>query len=115
MIKVFECLGVQTFEKDEKKGINIYYSEPFDENEKNCSGVKCNHLFTYKNITVPKPGERFKAMYSLGFDFKNQRNIPVLEEIDIVPFKQRELPIGILHNNMVAGLRFGSSPKKEIE
>lgn len=93
MIKVFECLGVQTFEKDGKKGTNIYYSEPFDESEKNCSGVKCNHLFTYKNITVPKPGERFKAMYSLGFDFKNQRNIPILEEIDIVPFnKQRELP-----------------------
>lgn len=72
MIKVFECLGVQTFEKDGKKGTNIYYSEPFDDSEKNCSGVKCNHLFTYKNITVPKPGERFKAMYSLGFDFKNQ-------------------------------------------
>lgn len=96
MIKVFECLGVQTFEKDGKKGTNIYYSEPFDDFEKNCSGVKCNHLFTYKNITVPKPGERFKAIYSLGFDFKNQRNIPVLEELDIVPFnKQRELPFGI--------------------
>ena len=52
MIKVFECLGVQTFEKDGKKGTNIYYSEPFDDFEKNCSGVKCNHLFTYKNITV---------------------------------------------------------------
>ena len=116
MIKVFECLGVQTFEKDSKKGTNIYYSEPFDEYEKNCSGVKCNHLFTYKDITVPKPGERFKARYALGFDFKNQRNIPVLEELDIVPFnKQRELPFGTLHNNMVAGLRFGSSPKKEIE
>ena len=38
MIKVFECLGVQTFEKDGKKGINIYYSEPFDEFEKNFSG-----------------------------------------------------------------------------
>lgn len=115
MIKVFECLGVQTFEKDGKKGTNIYYSESFDDSEKNCSGVKCNHLFTYKNITVPKPGERFKAMYSLGFDFKNQRNIPILEEFCIVPFnKQRELPFGTLHNNMVAGLRFGSSPKKEI-
>lgn len=34
MIKVFECLGVQTFEKDGKKGTNIYYSEPFDEYEK---------------------------------------------------------------------------------
>lgn len=56
--------------------------------KKNCSGVKCNHLFTYKNITVPKPGERFKAIYSLGFDFRNQRNIPVLEEIDIVPFNK---------------------------
>lgn len=87
MIKVFECLGVQTFEKDGKKGTNIYYSESFDDSEENCSGVKCNHLFTYKNITVPKPGERFKAMYSLGFDFKNQRNIPILEEICIVPFK----------------------------
>ena len=31
MIKVFECLGVQTFEKDGKKGTNIYYSEPFDD------------------------------------------------------------------------------------
>ena len=71
-----------------KNGTNIYYSEPFDEYEKNCSGVKCNHLFTYKNITVPKPGERFKAIYSLGFDFKNQRNIPVLEELDIVPFNK---------------------------
>ena len=50
MIKVFECLGVQTFEKDGKKGTNIYYSESFDDSEKNCSGVKCNHLFTYKNI-----------------------------------------------------------------
>lgn len=88
MIKVFECLGVQTFEKDGKKGTNIYYSEPFDDYEKNCSGVKCNHLFTYRNITVPKPGERFKAIYSLGFDFKNQRNIPVLEELDIVPFNK---------------------------
>ena len=88
MIKVFECLGVQTFEKDSKKGTNIYYSEPFDEYEKNCSGVKCNHLFTYKDITVPKPGERFKARYALGFDFKNQRNIPVLEELDIVPFNK---------------------------
>lgn len=88
MIKVFECLGVQTFVKDGKKGINVYYSEPFDESEKNCSGVKCNHLFTYKDITVPKPGERFKAMYSLGFDFKNQRNIPILEELVIVPFNK---------------------------
>lgn len=34
MIKVFECLGVQTFEKDGKKGTNIYYSEPFDDFEK---------------------------------------------------------------------------------
>lgn len=108
MIKVFECLGVQTFEKDGKKGTNIYYSEPFDDYEKNCSGVKCNHLFTYKNITVPKPGERFKAIYSLGFDFKNQRNIPVLEELDIVPFsKQRELPIGIYIITWLPG--FGSA------
>lgn len=77
------------------------------------SAITCS---TYKDITVPKPGERFKAIYSLGFDFKNQRNIPVLEELNIVPFnKQRELPFGTLHNNMVAGLRFGSSPKKEIE
>ena len=98
MNKVFECLGVQTFEKDGKKGTNIYYSEPFDEYEKNCSGVKCNHIFTYKNITVPKPGGRFKAIYSLGFDFKNQRNIPVLEELDIVPFnKQCELPILVFY------------------
>ena len=40
MIKVFECLGVQTFEKDGKKGTNIYYSEPFDEYEKNCSPTR---------------------------------------------------------------------------
>ncbi len=46
MIKVFECLGVQTFEKDGKKGTNIYYSEPFDDSEKNCSGVKCTCLPT---------------------------------------------------------------------
>ncbi len=84
MIKTFECLGVQTFEKDDKVGKNIYYIEPFDEYEKGCVGMKCNHLFTYKQITIPKPGEKFRAYYSQGFDFKTQNNIPVLEEIQIV-------------------------------
>lgn len=84
MIKVFECLGVQTFEKDGKTGTNIYYIEPFDDYVKGCVGMKCNHLFTYKNVTVPKPHDKFKAIYSQGFDFKNQRAIPVLEELIIV-------------------------------
>ena len=71
MIKVFECLGVQTFEKDGKKGTNIYYSESFDDSEKNCSGVKCNDWFTYKNITVQNRVKDLRLSISLALTLTN--------------------------------------------
>lgn len=87
MIKVFECLGVQTFEKDGKKGTNIYYSEPFDEYEKNCSGVKCNHLFTYKNITVPMGGFCFIFEHINIFFYREILwNIIIVKKISIIIF-----------------------------
>ena len=86
-MKTFKCVGIQTFEKDDKKGKIIYYTEPFESYEKNCNGEKVGKIFTYKDVQIPKVGEQFKAYYSVGFDFKTQQNVPVLEEIQIIPFK----------------------------
>ncbi len=86
-MKTFKCVGVQTFEKDNKKGKTIYYIESFDDYEKNCIGEKVGKIFTYKDVQVPKVGEQFKAFYSVGFDFRTQSNVPVLEEIQVIPFK----------------------------
>lgn len=115
MIKVFECLGVQTFEKDGKKGTNIYYSEPFDDSEKIApvlSAITCSptRILQFQSRERDSRLCIHQALTSkTNVTYRYLRSSTQFRSINSVNYL-----FGILHNNMVAGLRFGSSPKKEI-
>lgn len=85
MIKIKECVGINTFtSKTGKKGTQIYYLEPFDQNMENALGMKTGEIFTYNEVSL-NVGDKFKAFYD-SFTF-NGESRPVLAEIQIVDKK----------------------------
>lgn len=86
-IKVKTCVGNQVFTtKDNKEGKKIFYTEDFDSYDKGGFGQKVGELFTYEKVTLPKPGDKFKAFYDVAtylVDGK-QQTVPKLVEIMIV-------------------------------
>lgn len=85
MIKTKECVGINTFtSKTGKKGTQIYFLEPFDQNMENALGMKAGEIFTYNEVSL-KVGDRFKAFYD-SFTF-NGESRPVLAEIQVVEKK----------------------------
>lgn len=86
-IKVKTCVGNQTFEnKDGKQGFKVFYTEEFDSFDRGGFGQKVGELFTYEKVTMPQPGERFKAYYDAATYLKDgkQQMVPRLVEIQIV-------------------------------
>lgn len=86
-IKVKTCVGNQTFEnKDGKQGFKVFYTEEFDSFDRGGLGQKVGELFTYEKVTMPQPGEKFKAYYDAATYLKDgkQQMVPRLVEIQIV-------------------------------
>ena len=86
-IKVKTCVGNQTFEnKDGKRGFKVFYTEEFDSFDRGGLGQKVGELFTYEKVTMPQPGEKFKAYYDAATYLKDgkQQMVPRLVEIQIV-------------------------------
>lgn len=86
-IKVKTCVGNQTFEnKDGKQGFKVFYTEEFDSFDRGGFGQKVGELFTYEKVTMPQPGEKFKAYYDAATYLKDgkQQMVPRLVEIQIV-------------------------------
>ena len=86
-IKVKTCVGNQTFEnKDGKQGFKVLYTEEFDSFDRGGFGQKVGELFTYEKVTMPQPGEKFKAYYDAATYLKDgkQQMVPRLVEIQIV-------------------------------
>lgn len=86
-IKVKTCVGNQTFEnKDGKQGFKVFYTEEFDTFERGGFGQKVGELFTYEKVTMPQPGEKFKAYYDAATYLKDgkQQMVPRLVEIQVV-------------------------------
>ena len=86
-IKVKTCVGNQTFEnKDGKQGFKVFYTEEFDIFDRGGFGQKVGELFTYEKVTMPQPGEKFKAYYDAATYLKDgkQQMVPRLVEIQIV-------------------------------
>lgn len=86
-IKVKTCVGNQTFEnKEGKQGFKVFYTEEFDSFDRGGFGQKVGELFTYEKVTMPQPGEKFKAYYDAATYLKDgkQQMVPRLVEIQIV-------------------------------
>ena len=86
-IKVKTCVGNQTFEnKDGKQGFKVFYTEEFHSFDRGGFGQKVGELFTYEKVTMPQPGEKFKAYYDAATYLKDgkQQMVPRLVEIQIV-------------------------------